>query len=306
MPTAKSVKYQKPALAVDQQLELLVRRGMIVNDRERALHLLSHISYYRLRAYWLPMEIPAPHTGDHALQPGVHFEHVVELYSFDRKLRLLVMDAIERVEVSLRTRWAYVLGLRYGSHAYENPDVFRDARDHKQCINNLKSELGRSHEAFVRHYQRTYTEPALPPLWAVCEVLSFGQLSQWFSNIKLGKDRQSIAEPFQVDEQIIKSFAHHLSYVRNVCAHHSRLWNREMTIAPKLPRRPQSLHESLNPAAPNRIYNTLTLLIHFMNIISPDSTWHQHVIQLLHEPHTLDLESMGFPADWVDRPLWRP
>jgi abortive infection bacteriophage resistance protein len=215
------------------------------------------------------------------------------------------MDAIERVEVSLRTRWAHVLGLRYGSHAFEDSNVFRDSGVHKQCINNLKAELGRSHEAFVRHYQSTYADPKLPPLWAVCEVLSFGQLSQWFSNIKLGKDRQSIAEPYQVDEQIIKSFAHHLSYVRNVCAHHSRLWNREMTIAPKLPRRPRSLQDSVNPAAANRLYNTLTLLIHFMNVISPDSTWHQHLSHLVREPQALDLAAMGFPADWAERPLWR-
>jgi abortive infection bacteriophage resistance protein len=299
------VKYKKPALTGAQQLELITRRGMIVRDPARALHLLSHISYYRLRAYWLPKEIPAPLAGDHAFPPGVEFDHVVSLYGFDRKLRLLVMDAIERVEVSLRTRWAHVLALQYGSHAFQDPNVFRDPKVHRQCINNLQAELGRSHEAFVRHYLSTYTDPKLPPIWAVCEVLSFGQLSQWFSNIKLGDDRKSIAEPYQVDEQIIKSFAHHLSYVRNVCAHHSRLWNREMTITPKLPRRPQTLHDSLNPAAANRLYNTLTLLNHFMNIISPDSAWHQHVCQLLREQEALDLTAMGFPADWATRPLWR-
>jgi abortive infection bacteriophage resistance protein len=108
-----------------------------------------------------------------------------------------------------------------------------------------------------------------------------------------------------VDEQIIQSFAHHLSYVRNVCAHHSRLWNREMTIKAKLPRRPLSLDQSLNPEAPNRIYNTLTMLIYFMNIISPDSTWRAHVTELLREPPALDLAGMGFPADWAGRPLWK-
>ncbi len=299
------MKYTKPALTVEQQLELLIRRGMVVRDSARALHLLTHISYYRLRAYWLTKELPTAPAGEHVFPQDVGFDDVVDLYSFDRKLRLLVMDAIERVEVSVRTQWAYVLGMRYGSHGFEDHRVFRDTDIHKKCINNLKAELGRSHEAFVRHYEKTYTDPKLPPLWAICEVLSFGQLSQWFANIKLGKDRQSIAAPYLVDEQIIKSFAHHLSYVRNVCAHHSRLWNREMTIAPKLPRRPQALHESLNPSCVNRLYNTLTLLIHFMNIISPASAWHQTLCVLLREQSNLDLAAMGFPTDWADRPLWR-
>jgi abortive infection bacteriophage resistance protein len=298
------VKFDKPALSLPQQLDLLIRRGMTVRDRDRALHALSHISYYRLRAYWLSEEIPTTTSGDHAFRRGVDFDNILDLYSFDRKLRLLVMDAIERVEVSLRTRWAYILGTQYGAHAYEDPALFRSADLHRKCLASLDSELNRSHETFIRHYRKTYTDPRRPPLWVVCEVLSFGQLSMWFANIARGADRQRMADAYGVDEQIIKSFAHHLTYVRNVCAHHSRLWNREMTIAAKLARKPNRLRDAFNPGSANRIYNTLVLLAHFVNRVSPGSAWHQHLRTLLAEHRTIDLSAMGFPTDWAQRDFW--
>jgi abortive infection bacteriophage resistance protein len=128
------MKFTKPALTVDQQVELLVRRGMEIADTNAAKHFLSHVSYYRLRAYWLPNEAPVPAQGDHSFRPGTRFDTIVDLYSFDRKLRLLVMDAVERIEVSMRTRWAYVLSLRYGSHGFMDAKLFRNPKQHQKCL----------------------------------------------------------------------------------------------------------------------------------------------------------------------------
>ncbi len=300
------MKFAKPALSVEQQLDQLVRRGMTVADPDGAKQFLHHVSYYRLRAYWLPDEIPAAIKGDHAFKPGTQFETIVDLYSFDRKLRLLVMDAIERAEVSLRTRWAYVLSLRYGAHGYLDPALFRREREHQKCLTKLREELDRSQETFVLHYRKTYTDPDLPPFWGACEVLSFGQLSLWFQNLKKGPDRAAIAEPYGVDEQILKSFAHHLTYVRNVCAHHSRLWNREMTIGMKVPARPDWLGAAFNTEKPKRIYNTLVMLAFMLDSISPRSQWRSHLLALLGQHPKVDLASMGFPTDWQHSKIWEP
>lgn len=298
------MKYSKPALTLDQQVDVLIRRGMTVASRDRALQHLQHINYYRLRAYWLPNEVPASAMGDHAFRPGTDFDDILDLYSFDRKLRLLVMDAIERVEVSLRTRWAHVLALRYGAHAYVDAAHFRNANRHAKCLDKLREEYQRSQETFVLHYRKTYTQPELPPFWGICELLSFGQLSLWYQNLADGADRVAIAKPYGVDEQILKSFAHHLTYVRNVCAHHSRLWNREMTIGLKIPARPQSLCAEFSTAMPKRIYNTLVMLAYLLDTISPGSAWRKHLCDLMDEHPQVDTAAMGFPADWQARPLW--
>ena len=299
------MKFSKPALSTEQQLDLLVRRGMTVADRQAALQYLDHINYYRLRAYWLPSETPAAANDDHAFKLGTRFETIIDLYSFDRKLRLLVMDAIERIVVSLRTRWANILALRYGPHAYLDARLFRRPTQHARCLTKLQEELERSRETFVLHYRATYTDPELPPLWSVCELLTFGQLSQWFSNLATGADRREISKPYGVDEQIIGSFAHHLAYVRNVCAHHMRLWNREMTIGMKIPNHPDWLGSAFNEAKPKRIYNTLLMLAHLLDSISPRSQWRQHLFSLFEEHLAVDFSAMGFPADWRTSAIWK-
>lgn len=139
----------------------------------------------------------------------------------------------------------------------------------------------------------------LPPSWVSCEVLSFGQLSVCYENLAHGNDRRHIAEPYGVDEQILVSFAHHLTYARNVCAHHSRLWNREMTITMKLPRRATSLGASFNPNMPRRFYSALTMLAFMLWRISTGSTWRAQLLKLLEEHPSVDLTSMGFRADWL-------
>ena len=90
--------YTKKAHTVEQQIELLKRRGMLITDESDARHYLSHINYYRLRAYWVPFETPTKAAGDHAFRQGTSFNDVCNLYMFDRKLRLLVLDAIERFD----------------------------------------------------------------------------------------------------------------------------------------------------------------------------------------------------------------
>lgn len=298
------MKFNKPALTIEQQVAQLIRRGMTVSDIEAARHHLCHINYYRLRAYWLPDEQPAATPGDHAFKPGTRFETILDLYGFDRKLRLLVMDAIERVEVSLRTRWAYELANRYGPSAHEDVALFRDADKHERCLNNIRAELGRSRETFVQHYRQTYSDPAMPPLWVVCEVMSFGQLSEWYQNLSDSKDRKSIAQTYGVDEQILESVCHHLTYVRNVCAHHSRLWNREMTISMKLPRNPDWLGACFNAAVPKRLYNTLVMLTYLLDVISPESRWRANLLALLGQHPKINLIAMGFPEDWRVSTIW--
>lgn len=297
--------YAKKAHTVEQQIELLKRRRMLIADESDARHYLSHINYYRLRAYWLPFEVPTEVAGDHAFRQGTSFNDVRNLYMFDRKLRLLVLDAIERFEVSLRAQWAHTLGLHAGSHAHLNPQLFRKEAVYLRMVEDLKEEFEKSEETFAQHYWAAYGTPELPPIWASCELLTFGCLSFCYSGLADSAHRKAIAKPYGVDEHVFSSVVHHLNYIRNVCAHHSRLWNRVAAISMKLPFHPAELAQSLNPDHPKKLYNTLTLLLHLIRIISPDSQWREHVHALVAEYPIAPPVDMGFPADWAKRPLWR-
>jgi len=175
------MRFTKPPTTLEQQIHLLETRGMSIPDHNRACHYLAHLNYYRLGAYWLPFE--ADHST-HQFKTGTTFEDVLHLYIFDRELRLLVMDAIERIEVSVRTQWAYHLGHIYGAHAFLDKSIFNNGNQYQRCIKNLKEEIDRSQETFINHYRNKYDDLELPPIWAVVEVMSLGQLSKWVSNIK--------------------------------------------------------------------------------------------------------------------------
>lgn len=275
---------------------------MQIPDRDYARHYLTHLNYYRLGAYWLPFE--ADHAT-HVFKANTHFDEVVSLYVFDRELRLLVMDAIERLEVSIRTQWAYNLSHSYGPHAYLDAAIFKSNNIHQRCMSKLKEELGRSKEVFVSHYKNNYTAPDLPPIWAVVEVMSLGQLSKWVSGLSRGQDRQAIAKSYGIDEIVLTSFLHHLTIVRNICAHHGRLWNRRFGFQAKMPKKPQPLQQSVNQQQAKHLYNTLVMLEHFMNIISPAHHWKARLMALFEKYPVATHKVMGFPDDWQTRPIWQ-
>lgn len=301
------MKYPKSPKTYQEQLNQLIDRGMQVADHARALRYLSHLNYYRLAAYWLPFE--ADHAT-HQFKLGTSFDRVLEAYLFDKQLRLLIMDAIERFEVSLRTQWAYHLSHQYGPHAHLDAKHFKQPMltprwDHKQNVDELRDTVRQSSEVFIRHLIKKYDEE-LPPIWAVCEVMTFGQLSRWYANLAKSSDRNTIARIYDYDEVYFVSFIHHLTIVRNFTAHHARVWNREFPIAWKLPlSRPVRLAGSLNRQDGKRIYNTLATLACLTDIINPGNHWKKRLSDLISSHPGIRSRYMGFPDNWREQPLWR-
>lgn len=299
------MKYPKPALAVADQIALLEGRGMVVGDRARAAFYLGEINYYRLRGYWLRRE--ADRTT-HQFAPGTTFEGVLADYVFDRELRLLVLDAIERIEVSVRTRWAHVLGRLHGPHAHLDSTLFRGRSqtwNHPEAVASVIRVVEQSREVFVQHLRDTYDE-LLPPIWAIVEVMSLGQMSRWFDNLRHAADRNAVVEGYGLDEALLRSALHHLSVVRNICAHHGRLWDRHVPIRFQLPRKhPADLVRSLSSDEAASTCNTLVIIGWLVAKVSPDQTWTARVADHV-DGHGPAGKVMGFPADFRDRPVWRP
>lgn len=298
------VPYTKPALTIAQQIAKLQGEGMAIADPALAQHCLQHISYYRLSAYWLFFEHPKGHAGPR-FKPGTTFEEVVALYEFDRNLRLLVLDAIERIEVAVRGSWAYVLAHKGSGHGYLDWQLYTEPQKYSENVGALNREVSRSKDTFIKHYWFKYSGPPQPPVWMASELMSFGLLSRWYALLKDRADRQAVSAPFTLDEKIFVPMVQHISTVRNICAHHGRLWNRKLKATLKLPKsNPPELANALNRAANDKLYNTLAFLKYLLDQCDPNNTWGQRLIAHMGTLTAGRETAMGFPADWQDYKLW--
>ena len=301
------MEFGKPAKTFEEQLDLLIERGMIVEDRARAIHYLSHLNYYRLAAYWLPYEA---NRGPHEFVAGTTFEQVLSHYLFDREFRLHLLDAIERIEISFRTQWAYHISHQYGPHGYliNNKSLRKDERRLLGAIEELRTQVVRSDEKYIAHFRKKYNED-LPPAWVSCEIMSLGLISRFYSNLRAYEVRRKIAATYDFDERFLEGFLEHLTYIRNACAHHSRLWNRHLSKKMPLPKgKPAGLRDSIYIDADNKtehkIYNTLVLIQHLMTVTCPESHWAIKLAELI-DQHGINAQRMGFPADWKALPIWK-
>lgn len=298
------MKYQKPPLSIEGQIKLLSERGLIISDKEKASHYLSNISYYRLRAYTYPFQ--DNRNLNHPFHKGVTFDNILDLYIFDRELRLLVFDAIERIEIALRTQIVHQFSLGYGSHWHEAPSLYNNINHFVRDMYTLQKEVGRSSEVFIKHYRKKYKNPLNPPVWMCLEVASMGLLSKIYENLKMNSEKKEIARHFGLAHPfVLESWMHSLSNVRNICAHHGRLWNRRLVKAPKLPKRTLNTWLGSQPADAQKSYTVLSCILYIMNIISPGHEWKTRLKQLLGESPSVSLTEMGFPENWIEEKLWK-
>lgn len=304
MATMAQVPFTKTALPYADQVALLMQRGLVINDTAAAERTLASISYYRLSAYWYPFrrrDAQGALLDD--VHPGTSFEDVVTLYDFDRQLRLHVLDALERVEVALRTAVTHRIGMTYGAFGHENPANFHHQFRHEQWLTRLREETERSSDAFVGHYAARYHGfPALP-IWMTTELMSLGSLSTLYRGM-LPADRRAVADPLGIHHKRLQDWLHVLTYVRNVCAHHSRLWNRELAI------RPDHMPEAdwRPPQLPrlDRVFAILLILSYLLQRLGNGATWRAEVTALLAPmaAHPRWLSAMGMSPQWIQHPYW--
>lgn len=294
------MKYAKPALTFEKQIELLESRGLIVPDKAWAANYLSNISYYRLSAYMLPLKAP----GQDKFQEGVTFENVLDLYLFDREYRLLIFDAIERIEIAFRTQMSYQLALDAGPFWFEDRNHFRDADRWREHLESLDAEVSRAKEVFKDHFFAKYDEHERMPIWMTSEVLSLGLLSKIYRNLKMSDGKKRIARHFGIgNPQVLESWMQSITYVRNICAHHSRLWNRVLTVRPNYLERPSNLWITGNPNNQKAYYLTCCIL-YLLRSFNPNTRFVKHLLALIGRYPDLQLGSMGFPDNWKTEAFW--
>lgn len=319
-----SSNYKKPYLTFHEQLDLLKSRGMEIADEDRAISYLDKTGYYRLSAYWYSLRNlvldqdgrtgAITTTRDDTFYPGSTFQNVLDLYVFDKRLRLLVMDAIERIEVSIRVDVAYLLGGK-DTFAHTKPSLLHGNFTKKiqpksgktaytEWMEKYDKVLSRSKEDFVRHFRQKYGLPL--PIWVSIELWEFGMLSKFYQGMSVA-DKRAVALKYGIsDGSILETWLRSLNFVRNVAAHHSRLFNKNLVDQPKLPKQgeiPKFDHLLGNQEALSRIYVVLCILVYLMRTVSPNSTWFKrlhHLIKAYPTAPRMSLSDMGFPVDWEE------
>jgi abortive infection bacteriophage resistance protein len=300
------MEFIKPPLSLAQQVKRLQDRGLLIPDLAAAEHYLKFIGYYRLSAYALPLQTKG--SLKH-FKPNVCFQDILNLYLFDRELRLFVMDGIERVEVAIRSVIINEMCISHGSHWLLDAKHFGAGFKHHDLLSRLDKELDipshatkpcrPHHERFINHYFSKYNKPALPPSWMLAELLSLGTWSLLFSNLKQATERKRIANSFDIDEYVLKNWLHALTHLRNICAHHARLWNRQFSIKPMIAKKHAKFLKSNE-----RCYAILVVLWDLLKSASPGSSWSSRLADLITSHSFVGLEALGFPSDWRNETFW--
>lgn len=152
------MRYLKPALSFEQQAERLIGRGLIVRDKYLLVERLQSVNYYRLSGYWYPFKINDPADGAEKFQQGTTFEMIWRRYVFDRRLKLLVMEALEAMEVAvLRTQMVEQFTLLHGAFGYINPSHFHATlrpERHSKLLDELATTISKSREEFVGRFKK--------------------------------------------------------------------------------------------------------------------------------------------------------
>jgi len=320
------LEYTKPHLSFEAQLAKLTARGLACDDAARTLQVLRSVGYYRLSAYVYPFRELLPsdeqmgvHYRSDSIRAGVSWKHVEDLWAFDRAFRLLCLDASEVIEVGIRTQLAYVLGAR-DPFGHMNPQSLDAAMCERQYANRTAFDSwceryrelrdGAKSEDYVKHHLVTYSESEVP-IWVAVEFLSFGAVTRLFSLMRV-EDQNEVARAVGVSSGgKLHAFLLTAGYVRNLCAHHSRLWNRRLTMT--LPKfygtevGPDLAHLAGRPLAP-KIYSALAIMAYLVRNIAPQADWarraRERVGKFPDVPYLSAEVDMGFPAGWAMQPLW--
>ncbi|NUQ24559.1 MAG: Abi family protein [Saprospiraceae bacterium] len=304
--------YQKPALTYAEQLLQLERRGLAIGNHAKALHLLETISYYRLSGYWYPLLEPP--KVSHRFKHGVSFDQAFDLYCFDRELRKLIAGELEKIEIAIRAKMVYTLSHSYGPFWYSNPALFSNEREYNKTLGKIREEFNRSDEVFIVQFKHKYAGP-LPPSWMMLELTSFGVLSKLYKLLNTNRDKRTIAGYFGLDTNTFESWLHSIVYIRNICAHHSRLWNKILRISPRIPHSPSNqwisvttLASSKPSQAPNylnnRTYFILAMITYLLNTVNPHHTFKERFNNMLVKYPSIHPSAMGFPNNWEQEEFW--
>jgi len=313
--------YSKPWLTVDQQIDRLRARGVLVGDPVSAAEFIHRVGYYRLVGYLHPFRARTDGVEPvsellEEYRRGTSIDHGRLLMEFDRDLRLLVLDAVERIEVAVRTRIAHVVG-RNGPFAHLEPASFTQSfvtvdetgtSGHDRWFERVRDRQSRSDETFVLHFRTRYA--GRMPIWALTEILEFGQVARLFGGLAnpiATEVAEAVGAP---SKRVLGSWLASIIYVRNVAAHHARLFNRKLVVAPKRPAGVAAfdhLRTTEHPKQVFGVYGALLAMAVLLERIDPECDWNGRLRDLFTrfpDVPGMGTRDLGAPSGWESEPVW--
>lgn len=324
------MKYAKPHLNYNAQVDLLRRRGLKIGDERAAVRALRRIGYYRRSAYTYVLRRPAPEGPSAPRLPpsdefidGATFEQAVALHDFDDRLRGVLLSGLQRIEVALRVQVGYQLG-KTDSHGHLEVAHLDAARCrevahargaglrrtlHEEWLRRFHALLDDARtEEFVRRFVWKY-EGRLP-IWAATEIMTFGCLAGLY-NLLGSRDAGAIARTLEIkNRDVVHGWLRALNVLRNHCAHNARVWNRATVYPPRIPATTQThprLHH-LRHSDNNRVYVLAAIIGHLLICLDPTTNWPRQLATVVKKfpvvPGLDPRSSMGFPEGWQGLDLW--
>lgn len=309
--------YEKTPLLIEEQISELKLNGFSFENEEDAHLFFESNNYYRFMEYSRSIQSEMP-----SLEHPVQFEEVAQIYHFDSELRILLFSAIEKIELALRAQIIYQYSLKYGSHWHLNIDLYKNYDNSKRnekageqyyylnSLTSITAEVFRNRDDFIKNYFNSYYSPSLPPSWMCLEIISFGSLSKLYSNLKNEECKKSIALFFGLNTPaILENWIHCIHIIRNICAHHGRLWNRSL-LKIKLPIKTvypfiTSQNEIFEMKSDNKIYISVCCILYLLNIIQPKNRFKDDFLNLISRNSQISREKMGFPVGWGNEIFWK-
>ena len=220
----------KPAITIEQQIELLESRGLVIDQKDKANLFLKDNNYYRLNVYFHKLMDNQNH-----FIPETNFSKVIKIYETDCYLRKQIFSMLEPIEIKLKTKIAYHIGCKYGSSAFYQKGIYKSARRCDQILQSFLKEISwEVKNPVISHHYERYS--GYFPIWVIVEFLSFHNISKYYENLQT-KDQKIIAlEGFGINERLLISWFHSLSVMRNICAHFGYLYKREYAVPIKFGR----------------------------------------------------------------------
>lgn len=279
------LKVQQEAFTVHEQIKNLKALNLIIEDEVEAEKFLSNVSYFRfVKAYSLGLK-----RKNSNYYEGVTFNQLRELYVFNAKLRKLIFEQIEHIEIGLRCKVSNYFSLKYGVLGYQNEENFIDYQIYKGILEEIKRDIEHNKRAsFIRNFKENYVNGDIP-FYALVEVLSFGTLSKFYKNMK-GEDKKAVAQMYNVGYTFLESWIESIAHVRNICAHYGRVYNAKLSKTPKLYK-----EDKYNT---NRIFAVLCCMKRISNEKKAWNVFVKALYNLFIEYPCAIKSTMGFPDGW--------
>ena len=295
-------KFTKQCTLPFDLIPLLKGRGLVIANETQAENYLWNIGYFRFSAYLQPL-YKEP-KANNIFKNNATFEQALNMYRFDRKLRMMIFNEIEKIEVAIRSALVNIISNGFADIFWmTNPIYFYNVNVFNNCLEIINTEIGRTKEEFIIHFQNTYSD-TYPPAWMITEILPLGVLGSIYRNINNYSLRKKVAKHFGLSTNIFESWILNLAILRNLCCHHARVWNKDLVVRPILPQ--SVIHPWIDASKTDikRVYIRICMIKYLLFTVSPKSTFTNKVKTLIADYPTIDIRAMGFKPDWETEPLW--